>query len=265
VIISRSNSAVKQIRALRSRKARDDTGLFFVEGIRIVGEALTSGAEIESGAVAPELLTSPYGRDLVGGLRDRAPVLELSADVFRSISAKEGPQGIGAVVHQRWEALEGVDPIADFCWVALDTIQDPGNLGAILRTSDAVGGAGIILVGPTTDPYDPSALRASMGAIFSQRLIRADFDDLVLWAREHDCMLVGTSGAAATDYHEAHYRSPAVLLMGSEQKGLSDVQRAACELLVSIPMVGRSDSLNLSVATAIVLYAIFNQQRHVRH
>jgi TrmH family RNA methyltransferase len=211
--------------------------------------------------MAPDLLTSSYGEDLVRRLRDRALILEVSADVFRSISPREGPQGLGAVVRQHWQTLGRVDPSRDFCWVALDSAQDPGNVGTIMRTTDAVGGSGIILLGAGTDPYDPTSVRASMGAAVSLTLIRTTFDELVAWTRLHDVTLVGTSDTADVDYHDVRYRSPLVVLMGNEREGLSDRQQAACGAVVSIPMVGRSDSLNLAVATGVMLYEIFNQQR----
>jgi TrmH family RNA methyltransferase len=234
--------------------------LFFVEGIRIVAAAAELGADVELCVVAPQLLTSRIGQEVVQTLAGRSvPCLEVTAEVFESISGKEGPQGLGAVVRQRWELLEEVRHGKELCWVALNAVADPGNLGTILRTSDAVGAAGVILLGPTTDPYDPAALRASMGAVFSQRLVRATFPALVAWKQRIGYTLVGTSHAAATDYTSVSYRAPLVLLMGSEREGLSSEQRAACDLTVRIPMVGRSDSLNLAVATAVVLYEIFNQ------
>jgi len=193
--------------------------------------------------------------------RAGVPCLAVTGEVFRSISLKEGPQGIGAVVRQRWTPLEAIEPGGELCWVALDAVQDPGNLGTILRTSDAVGGAGVILLGPSTDPYDPAAVRASMGAVFSQRLARADFDGLAGWKRSRGFTVAGTSDAAPIDYHAVRYQSPLVLLMGSERQGLSARQQALCDLVVRIPMVGRGDSLNLAVATGVMLYEIFNQRR----
>jgi TrmH family RNA methyltransferase len=263
LITSRANPAIKQIRALAARKERDRSGLFFVEGIRLVTEAVQVGAEIVQGVVAPDLLKGTVGREVAAALRaPGGPCLEVSADVFAGLSAKEGPQGLGAVVRQRWERLDDRGrQAAGLGWVALDAVQDPGNLGTILRTSDAVGAAGVILVGPTTDPYDPAAVRASMGAIFTQRLIRASWAEFAAWKQQIDITLIGASDKAAADYQALTYRPPLVLFMGSERQGLSAEQQALCDGMVRIPMVGRSDSLNLAVATGVVLYEIFNQQR----
>jgi len=260
-IASRSNPGIKRMRSLRSRAERERTGLFFVEGIQIVVEAVQQNAPIEEMVIAPELLTSAFAQETVQQQKERGvPCLEVTAEVFESLSLKERPQGIGAVVRQRWEKLEQVDAAHRLGWVALEGVQSPGNLGTILRTADAVGAAGVILIGPSTDPYDPTAVRASMGAIFSQRLVRARFEAFAAWKRQTGCRLVGTSPAAATDYRAASYQPPLVLFMGSEQKGLSPEQQALCDLVVRIPMVGRSDSLNLAVATALMLYEIFYQQ-----
>lgn len=260
-ITSTSNPRIKEIRALRQRKERARSGLAFIEGIRIVADALRHPATVESLVVAPDLLTSSYAQMLV---QQAAGIeyIEVSAEVFQSLSLKDGPQGIGAVIHQRWEPLDAVRLTQDdFCWMALDAVQDPGNLGTILRTCDAVGCAGLMLLGHSTDPYDPTALRGSMGAVFSQRLVRASYDAFLTWKQQRGYIVIGTSGAASSDYTKAPYRFPLVLLMGSERQGLAPTLQDACDLLVSIPMVGQSDSLNLAVATGVMLYELFNRRR----
>jgi TrmH family RNA methyltransferase len=145
--------------------------------------------------------------------------------------------------------------------VALSSIQSPGNLGTLLRTADAVGAAGVILLGDGVDPYDPAAVRASMGAIFSQRFVRASTRELAAWKRRSGALLVGTSPAAPTDYQALTYPPSLVLFMGHERQGLSPEEQALCDELVRIPMVGSSDSLNLAVATSVMLYEVFNQHR----
>ena len=226
---------------------------------------MQTGADIQTLIATPQLLDTRFGQELFHGpSRTRAPCLVVTGEVFDSLASKETAHGIGAVVRQRWEKLENIRPSGELCWVALDGVQYPGNLGTILRTGDAVGGAGAILLGTTTDPYDPAAVRASTGAIFSQRLARASFTDFCAWKRSHRCTVVGTSPDAATDYQAVAYRPPVVLFMGCERYGLSGEEQALCDVTVKIPMVGRSDSLNLAVATGIVLCEIFNQRRGVR-
>lgn len=262
MITSLANPQIKEIRKLRERKYRQESGLFYGEGLRIVAEALKQKAELSQLLVAPELLTSEFGIKLVEEQRGKgAAVLELSEDVFRSIAQKEGPQGIAAVFVQSKLRLDSIKRGDTDLWVALDSVADPGNLGTILRTSDGVGGCGVILLDHATDPYDPTTIRASMGAVFTQKIVKATFDEFAAWKKQLNYPLVGTSGAAQQDYHHARYPADLILLMGSEREGLNDQAIQLCDDLVCIPMVGQSDSLNLAVATAVVLYEIFNQKR----
>lgn len=259
-ITSLSNPRVKAIRKLRDRKERQQSGLFYVEGVRIVAEAVQLPENLETLIVAPELLTSDFAHGLVYEQLERGvPVLEVSPQVFETISLKEGPTGLAAVMRQNWNSLSAVDMKEDQTWVALDSVADPGNLGTILRTNDAVGGMGVILLDNATDPFDPTSIRASMGAIFSQNLIRASFSEFASWKQSINVPLIGTSDKAKTHYHRCIYPSACVLIMGSERQGLQPQHLQLCDEVVRIPMVGRSDSLNLAVATGIVLYEIFNQ------
>ncbi|MBN9392413.1 MAG: RNA methyltransferase [Chloroflexi bacterium] len=260
-ISSRANPLIKQVRQLRQRKYRDETGLFYVEGIRLVVEALKSGNKIENLLVAPELLTSQFAHDFLktagsNGLNK----VEVSREVFESFALKENPQGLAAVLKAKWSSLPEVDRENPEVILALNEIQDPGNLGSIIRTADAVGLDTLALLGNCTDPYDPVAIRASMGAVFTQNLIKMSFEELAAWTAGKGIQLIGASGNAQVNYRAASYPRPLVLLMGSEQHGLSNYQQAACDMLVSIPMKGRSDSLNLAIATSIILYEVFSRQ-----
>jgi len=261
-IESRNDLTVKRIRNLHLRAERARTGLYYIEGVRFVAQAIGRHVRVETLVVCPSLLVHPFARKMVRRQqRAGTPVLEVTPDVLHSLALVDDPQGIGAVVHQRWEPLERVTPGDELCWIAHDLVQSAGNLGTIMRTSEAVGGAGIILLGNAVDPYDPAAVRASMGALFAQRVVRASVAAFARWKEQHGFLLVGTSPAAETDYHDARYAAPTVLLMGGERKGLSPELQALCDVMVRIPMVGRGDSLNVSVATAVILYEVFNQRR----
>lgn len=262
MITSFTNPTVKALRKLEQKKYRQQSGTFFIEGLRIVGEAVQTRAPIKALVVAPDLLISDFGRSLLAdpSLAD-VEKIEVSAEIYEKLAHKQGPQGIGAIVKQSWQDLAAIQLAADDLWVALDAVADPGNLGTIMRTADAVGARGIILLEHSTDPYDPSAVKASMGAIFSLALASAAWDDFQPWQKQEKALLVGTSDHGATDYQHIHYRRPLILLMGSERHGLPDEMMAACDHLARIPMAGRSDSLNLAVATAVMLYEIFNQSR----
>lgn len=262
MITSTSNPAIKSIRKLADRKDRRQTGLFFVEGLRNVGEAVQQGWDLETLVVSPELLVSLFGQQLVDqAVSAGSTVLEVSADVFAYLSAKEGPQGIAAVGRQRWTQLVDVQLAPGDTWIALDSIQDPGNLGTILRTCDATGCRGVILLDQSTDPYDPGAIRASMGAIFNTPVVKTTYTDFARWKRDQLVPVIGTSDKAPLDYHAYKYPPAHVVLMGSERQGLQEHHTAICDAVVSIPMAGTSDSLNLAAATAVVLYEIYNQRR----
>lgn len=261
LITSRSNSKIKQVRALRQRKARQDVGLFLVEGIRQVGEAVQSHARIQAIYYAPELLDSEFALQLVESQSVAGvPCFPTNAEVFNSLADKENPQGILAVVCQPEYRLSVLNP-ENFPWgVALISPQDPGNLGAILRTIDAVGASGLLLLESSVDVYHPSAVRASMGTIFWHPVASASFLEFSQWARQHVYHIYGASAHAALDFRNVEaYESPRILLLGSEREGLTEEQKMICELLVRLPMQGRATSLNLAVAAGIMLYAMLER------
>jgi RNA methyltransferase, TrmH family len=256
LITSHSNPKIKQARALRQHKARQAARLFLVEGLRHVGEAIEAGAAIEGLYYAPDLLKSAFGRQLVESQEQAStPCYALAPEVFASIAEKENPQGILAVVRQNPASLEQLEP-RNFDWgVALVSPQDPGNLGTILRAIDATGASGLILLDEGVDPYHPSAVRASMGALFWYPVASTTFGDFAGWANEHSYHVYGTSAHASLDYRQVRsYARPRILLMGSERQGLSPVQLSVCEQVIRLPMCGRATSLNLGVATGIFLY-----------
>jgi len=264
IITSFANQKVKFIRKLEQKKYRQESGMFFIEGLRTVGEAVQTGAPIDAFVVAPDLLVSAFGQSLLESPSgQQITQINVSAEIYQKIAHKEGPQGIGALVQQDWQSLENLQVKPDDFWIALDAVSDPGNLGTIMRTADAVGSRGIILIGQATDPYDPTAVKASMGAVFSLDLVQADWPAFKTWQNAHQMMMVGTSDSAQKDYQAIQYQRPLVLLMGSERHGLSSDMEAACSEMVRIPMEGRSDSLNLAVATGVMLYEIYNQSRNL--
>lgn len=261
-ITSRNNPKIKQTRLLRQRKYRQETGQFLVEGIHAVGQAVeaveraSTGLVIDSIYYTPELLTSEFALNLVETQsRLGVPCYSTTAEVFEHIADKENPQGILAVARLPKVHLAHISP-QRFPWmVALVTPQDPGNIGTILRTIDAVGASGLILLDASADPYHPSSVRASMGSIFWHPVVQASFDEFVTWAKGWGYLIYGTSAKGNTDYRQVRrYDPPAILLLGSEQRGLSPEQMAACYKVLRLPMRGRMSSLNLAVAAGVLLY-----------
>jgi TrmH family RNA methyltransferase len=262
MITSKQNEKIKQIRTLLSRKARQETGKFLVEGIHLVGQAVEAGARIDGLIYDPASLSSEFAWQLIRQVEERnIPCTPVSSQVFDSIASKENPQGLLAVVYQPWQDLSILNP-GVFRWgIALLAPQDPGNIGTILRTLDAVGADGLLLLDdPPAHLYSaevthPNAVRASMGAIFWLKVVKTTFREFTDWAKKNHYTLYGTSSHSRQDYRSIDaYDDPAILLMGNEQKGLNPAQASICDYLLSLPMHGRASSLNLAVAAGVFLY-----------
>lgn len=250
LITSFSNPLVRQARALHQKKGRLESGLFLVEGIHHVGEAVDAGWEVNSILYAPELLTSNFARDLISHLGTKPQ--PVSPQVMESLADKENPQGILAMVRQKQSWLENLQAVRS--GVALVSPQDPGNVGTILRTMDAVGADALFLLDGGVELYHPTVVRSSMGTIFWKPIIQTSFDKFVQWARIRQYQLIGTSAHGDVDYQTLIPKIPWVLVMGNEQKGLSKEQTNICDVTVSLSMKGRVSSLNLAVATGVLLY-----------
>ena len=263
LISSLSNAKIKQVRQLRQRKHRQEGSLVLVEGIHHVGEAAAAaagmqGCTIDSIFYAPDLLKSDFAAGLIDGQAGLGvPCYPVTPEVFASIADKENPQGILALVHLLHTGLSELTP-QNFPWgVALVAPQDPGNIGTILRTIDAVGASGLLLLDSGANPYHPSAVRASMGTLFWYPVVQAPFPDFVRWARGCGYVIYGTSAHGSRDYRQVErYQQPAILLLGSEREGLSQDQIASCDILLRLPMRGRASSLNLAVAAGVLLYTM---------
>ena len=258
LIISPSNPLVKRVRALRQKKTRVESGLFLVEGIHHVGEAISAGWEVDSLLYAPGLLTSGFAHELITRLDDTSSVQHgpqpVSAQVMESMADKENPQGIIAVVRQRKLDLATLSPTSIRHAVALVSPQDPGNVGTILRTLDAVGVDALFLLDGGVELYHPTVVRSSMGTIFWKPIYQTSFHEFVEWARGENVQLIGTSAHGDVEYQTFVPNLRWVLVLGNEQKGLSPEQVKACDVTVSLPMKGRVSSLNLSVAAGVLLY-----------
>ena len=259
-ITSSANAQIKALRKLQDRKGRKASGNFYVEGLKLVGDALDKQAEIEQIIYSPELLISDFGEKILRQAAERnIATLNVSAGVFNSFSLKSGPQGAAAVVRQNWRDL-GNSGADQSLWLVLENVQDPGNLGSALRSLDGAGGSGLILLDDTTDAYHPTAVRASMGSIFTQKLVKTDTQTLAAWKQEHKTTIVGTWCGDAQGYRSYNYPDAVMLMMGSEQKGLQPEHLTLCDALVHIPMNGYVDSLNLACATSVVLFEIYDQR-----
>ena len=257
-----SNPLVKQVRSLRDKKYRRLTGLFLAEGLRILTEARQSGILPEmiwyAGGVTPHPLITELAADVetAGG-----EVFVTSAEILAKLSGKDNPGAVIGVFRERFTPLQTLDRNSAQIWLVAERLRDPGNLGTILRTGDAVGAGGLILIDESTDPFSVEAVRASMGAIFTQQIVTTPWDEFITWLRAGPGQLIGTSLNTNIDYQSPVYVRPNFLLIGNEAQGLPADYEAACDILVKMPMLGKADSLNAAVATAVMAYELINQWR----
>jgi RNA methyltransferase, TrmH family len=246
---------------LQTPEGRSRTGLYIIEGIRHLARAVEDHARIHSVFLDPSVLSNPFGQKLARRLRQRrVPGVRLSPRLYRDLTLAGEPQGIGAVLRQQWVPLPHVRPKPNSLLLALESIESQGNLGTIIRTAEATGATGIFILGSDCDPYDPAAVRASMGSLFSQRLTRCSPQAFEMWARSCGVSIVASSPAGMVDYKASRYRFPAALLIGSEKRGLSDQLMGAADLSVRIPMYGGCDSINAAVAAGVLLFEMSSQR-----
>jgi len=252
-----SNATVKRLRSLRDKKARRAEGLFLAEGLRIITEARDSGRLPEIIAFSAEGAKHPLAAEMIAEAEAAgADAIQTTPDILSKMSGKDNPQLLLAAYRQPDTALDRIDRSKADMWIVAQALRDPGNLGTILRTGDAVGAGGLILVDDCVDPFSVEAVRASMGALFTQDIAMARWDEFIAWLRAGDGQLVGTSLKASEDYLDAGYRRPSFLLIGNEQQGLPASYEEECDLLVKIPMAGRADSLNAAIAAAVMAFQV---------
>lgn len=252
-----SNPTVKHLRSLREKKHRKAAGQFLAEGLRLLTDARECGR-------VPEILVMAEGRDphpLLTALEHAVEaaggeVIETSEDILAKITGKSNPQAVAGAFGEWDTALAALDRGAAPIWLVAQALRDPGNLGTMLRTGDAVGAGGLILIDDCADPFSVEAVRASMGAVFTQQVAMARWEEFLPWLRSGAGQLVAASLRDAVPYRGAPYRAPCFVLVGNESQGLPENYEAACDLRVTMPMRGRADSLNAAVAGAVLAYEV---------
>ena len=252
-----SNPTVKALRALREKKHRKAAGKFLAEGLRLLTDARECGH-------LPEMLVLATSRDphpLLAGLEAAVAaaggeVIETSPDILSKITGKDNPQAVAGVFAEFDTSLASLDRSRADIWLVAQALRDPGNLGTMLRTGDAIGAGGLILIDDCADPFSVEAVRASMGAVFTQRIARADWSGFESWLRGGAGQLVAASLREAQPYRGAPYAAPCFVMVGNESRGLPEQYEMACDLRVTMPMKGRADSLNAAVAAAVLGYEV---------
>lgn len=252
-----SNPTVKYLRALREKKHRRREGRFLAEGLRLLTDARESGH-------APELLVMASEREahpLLDALErcviaNGGEIIETTPDILAKITGKANPQAVAGVFAEFDTSLETLERDRANIWLVAQALRDPGNLGTMLRTGDAVGAGGLILIDDCADPFSVEAVRASMGAIFTQQVARAPWSEFLAWLRAGQGQLVAASLREAVPYRGAPYAAPCFVMVGNESQGLPAEYEAACDLRVTMPMKGRADSLNAAIAAAVLAYEV---------
>jgi TrmH family RNA methyltransferase len=257
-VTSLTNPIVKDLRSLAMKKYRDQQGVFIAEGLKLVIDALDLGWIIKTlvyskAGKGNSLVEQVAARTIAKG----GDVLEVSEKVISAITRRDNPQMVVGVFEQKVQSLAAIRPLGNEVYVALDRVRDPGNLGTIIRTADAAGAKGIILIGDTTDPFSLETVRATMGSVFAMPLIRTSEAEFLSWRKSFSGLVVGTHLKGAVDYRTIPYANkPVILMMGNEQQGLPDQLASTCDKLARIPQEGRADSLNLAIATGVMLFEI---------
>jgi RNA methyltransferase, TrmH family len=252
-----SNPTVKALRALREKKHRKREGRFLAEGLRLLTDARACGhipaTLVLSTARDPHPLLAALEADVAAS---GGEILETTPDILSKITGKDNPQAVAGVFTEFDTALSALERSRAPIWLVAQALRDPGNLGTMLRTGDAIGAGGLILLDDCADPFSVEAVRASMGAVFTQTIAQARWDEFLPWLRAGEGQLIAASLRDAQPYRSASYAAPCFLMVGNESRGLPEEYELACDLRVTMPMRGRADSLNASVAAAVLGYEI---------
>ena len=256
-----SNSLVKYARDLRDKRHRRAARQFLAEGLRILTEARETGRlprtlfYAAANAGHPLVHALSFDVEAAGG-----ESIQTTPDILSKLSGKDNPQAVVGIFDELETTLADLDRDAAAIWLVAERLRDPGNLGTILRTGDAVGAGALILIGECVDPFSVEAVRASMGALFTVPVVRSEWEPFLAWLRDGPGQLVGLSLDTDTNYRDVAYVAPTFLLTGNEAQGMPDDYAAECDLLVKLPMLGKADSLNAAVATAVMAYEVLAQQ-----
>jgi TrmH family RNA methyltransferase len=250
------------LHSLQTPQGRSRTGLYIIEGIRHLARAVEQNSPIESVFLDVSVLSNAFGQKLARRLRKRGvPGVRLSPQLYGDLTLAGEPQGIGAVLRQNWVPVSDVRAKPNSLWLAVESIESPGNLGTIIRTAEAAGATGVFVLSPQCDPYDPATVRATMGSLFSQKLTKCSSHEFTGWAKSNRVAIVGSSPSGLMDYKALRYRFPAVLVIGTEKRGLSDQVLEVADFVVRIPMRGNCDSINAAVAAGVLLFEMSSQRQ----
>lgn len=254
MITSKSNPKIKNVVKLQKSSERREQNRIIIEGRREIERAVACGFIVDTLFICNDILKESF--NIAANY-----VEEVTLEVFEKIAYREGSDGLLAVAIPKYADLKSFKPKKNPLIIVLETVEKPGNLGAIMRTADAAGVDAVIIADPRTDLYNPNAIRASIGTIFSVPLFACSSEECINWLRENDIKIYCTYLKASIDYLEADFRQGSAIVMGTEATGISDIWVGAADQNLIIPMNGIADSLNVSVTTAIVVFEAIRQRR----
>ena len=260
IITSAQNRKIKTLLALQEKsRTRRENGLFVVEGRREIGHCIRAGFRIRTLFVCMDILGKHDLDCILGDMQP--PVIEVPAALYDKIAYRGGTEGIIAEVEWKETGLEDIILPANPLVMVLESVEKPGNLGAVLRSADAAGADAVIICDPLTDIYNPNLIRASIGAVFTRQVVAASSEDALRWLRKNNIRILTAQLQDSEWYYDEDMRGGTAIVMGTEATGLTDFWRDAADSHIRIPMLGELDSLNVSVSAAILLYEAV-RQRH---
>lgn len=260
-IISNQNPLIKELKLLKERKYREEKKLYFIEGLRFVEEAIKESAEIVKIYISEKFEETKGGKEILFKINDmQYDTIFLTDKLFREVSDTENPQGILATIKVKTFELTDLSLDLGF-FLILDSIQDPGNMGTIIRTADAANANGIIVLKGCVDVYNPKVLRATMGSIFHQPIyFYENAADLIARLKEKGIKVFASHLKGSSNYFEHDFRENIAFVIGNEANGINEEIALLADELVRIPMPGRAESLNASVAASLLMYEVVRQR-----
>lgn len=261
-ITSLKNPKVCEAVKLMDRRKREETGLFIIEGVKELSLALKSGIKFIKLFYCDELFKGNEESEIIKtAFKQGAELIPVTSNVFKKMAYREGAFGLLAEAEQFKRELKGISLAVPPLLVVVESAEKPGNLGAILRSADAAGADGVIVCGKGADIYNPNVVRSSVGALFSIPVVESTTEEAIKWLKDKDIMIAAATPNADKSYFDADLSGACAIVMGSEHEGLSSALLKAADIKVMIPMKGKADSLNLSAATAVILYEAVRQRR----
>ena len=262
MITSIQNPRVKDAVRLRDRRHREKQQRILIDGARELRRAIAAGVKLVEAFVCESLCTSDDARQLLASLSETdGEILEVSESVFEKLAFGQRVEGILGVAEMPHPTLQSLAVPENAVVAVLEGVEKPGNVGAVLRSADAAGMSAVILADPRTDLYNPNAIRASLGTIFSMPVCEAASGDVLLWLRERKFSIFTARVDGSLPYTEVDYRGPSAIVLGSEAAGLSPLWAGKDIQAVRLPMLGAADSLNVSVTAAVLFYEALRQRK----